>query len=382
MKSSKRPQARVIIKDTPGVSVSKKKSQEKGKRSKGIEILSDVALTKAAQLKEATKRSKKYLHISQASVLGDGTDFESGVPDEQQRKTSSTDEGIGTKPRDPDEPKYDSDSEKESWGDSGEEDDDDDEDDFEDDDDNKSNDDDNNDNDNKGNDDDDDDLNDDDYMNDDDDKTDSDRTESGKINILDLSQSSIKEHEEEEEKYVDDEEKMEEDEDDDVTKELYEDVNVNFGNKDANMTNADQGGADEHNISQELGFEQVVEDDHVTLTAVHDTQKTKGPMQSSSVSSDFKSKHLNLKNVSPANNEIASLMDTTVHHEEPRIQTSSLYTVPVTIILDVPSTFTMTISPPPPFFNPLQQHATPTTTPTTSKETPLFPALLDFSSVF
>ncbi|GJV39650.1 hypothetical protein Tco_1418090 [Tanacetum coccineum] len=54
------------------------------------------------------------------------------------------------------------------------------------------------------------------------------------------------------------------------------------------------------------------------------------PIQNSSVSSDFTSKLLNLENPSLANNEIASLMDTIVHHEEPRSQTSSLYTVPVT----------------------------------------------------
>ncbi|GKF83609.1 hypothetical protein Tco_0248507, partial [Tanacetum coccineum] len=73
------------------------------------------ALSEAAQLKEATKRSKKDFYISQASGSGDGTDFESGVPDEQHRKTSSTDEGTGTKPRVPDVPKYDSESKKESW---------------------------------------------------------------------------------------------------------------------------------------------------------------------------------------------------------------------------------------------------------------------------
>ncbi|GJV53483.1 hypothetical protein Tco_1449224 [Tanacetum coccineum] len=42
-----------------------------------------------------------------------------------------------------------------------------------------------------------------------------------------------------------------------------------------------------------------------------------------------------LENISPADNEIASLMDTTVHHEEPSSQTSSLYTVPVMIIPEV-----------------------------------------------
>ncbi|GKF65663.1 hypothetical protein Tco_0192180, partial [Tanacetum coccineum] len=46
--------AGVIIKETLSVSVSKKKAPVKGKRSKGIEILSNAALSEAAQLKEAT----------------------------------------------------------------------------------------------------------------------------------------------------------------------------------------------------------------------------------------------------------------------------------------------------------------------------------------
>ncbi|GKE40394.1 hypothetical protein Tco_1463799 [Tanacetum coccineum] len=148
------------------------------------------------------------------------------------------------------------------------------------------------------------------------------------------------------------------------------------------MTDADQGGADQHNVSQESGFEQEEEDAHVTLTAVHDTQKTEGPMQSSSVSSDFTEKLLNFENVSPADNEIASLMDTTIRHEEPSGQTSSLYTVPVTVIPEIMSAFTKTIPPPPPSFNPLLQQATPTPTPTASEVTTSFPALLDFASVF
>ncbi|GKD46160.1 hypothetical protein Tco_1270805 [Tanacetum coccineum] len=115
---------------------------------------------------------------------------------------------------------------------------------------------------------------------------------------------------------------MDEEEDDEVTKELYNDVNVNLGNRDADMTDADQGGADQQNVSQESGFEQVEEDSHATLTPVLDIQKTDEPVQSSSVSSDFTSKLLNLENPSLAENEIASLMDTTVRHGEPRSQTS------------------------------------------------------------
>ncbi|GKB92288.1 hypothetical protein Tco_0964560, partial [Tanacetum coccineum] len=61
------------------------------------------------------------------------------------------------------------------------------------------------------------------------------------------------------------------------------------------MTDAEQGGVDQHNVSQESGFEQEEEDAHVTLTAIHDTQKTKGLMQSSSVSSNFTKRLLNFE---------------------------------------------------------------------------------------
>ncbi|GKA17466.1 hypothetical protein Tco_0697303 [Tanacetum coccineum] len=290
--------------------LTKKKAPVKADRGKSLNVLSEVALSEAAHLKEITKRSKKDFHISHASGLGDGTDFQSGVPKEQQRKISATHEGTGAKPGVPDVPKYDSESNIESWGDSGEED----EDDTEDDEGNDDGD------DNDGNDDDDNDGDD-----DDDDK-----------------------HEEEEEENVDEFTDKEDDEDNeeelDDGEELYKDVNVNLRKKDVEMTDADQSEADQHNVSKEYGFEQEEEDAHVTLTAVHDTQKTKGPMQSSFVFSDFIEKLQNLKNVYLVDNEIASLMDTTVYHEEPS--------------------------------------ATPTPTPTTSKATTSFHALLDFSSVF
>nr|GEZ85424.1 hypothetical protein [Tanacetum cinerariifolium] len=78
----------------------KKKTPVKDDRGKGLNILSEVSLSEAAQLKEVTKRSKKDFHIFHAS--GSGT---------------------GTKPGVPDVPKYESKNDKESWGDSGEEDD-------------------------------------------------------------------------------------------------------------------------------------------------------------------------------------------------------------------------------------------------------------------
>ncbi|GJS46561.1 hypothetical protein Tco_0596682 [Tanacetum coccineum] len=257
---------------------SKKKAPVKATRGKGLNVLLEVALSKAAQLKEATKQSKKDFHISQASGTGDSGEEDDDDEDE-------TDDG---------------------------DDDDDDADDGNDDDEN----------------------NDDDYMNDDDDETDSERTESDKIKIPDLNKSSSGEHDEEEENVnervhtpddyeltdeenIDDEEKIDEEENNDVTNEL---------------------------------FEQEEEDAPVTLTTVHD--KTEGPMQSSSISSDFTNKLLNLENHSLDVNEIASLMNT------------------------------VTIPPLPPLINPLQQQATPTPTPTTSEATTSFHALPYFSSVF
>nr|GEW96368.1 hypothetical protein [Tanacetum cinerariifolium] len=103
------------------------------------------------------------------------------------------------------------------------------------------------------------------------------------------------EHEEEEyndefyevddEDKLDDEEKIDDEEDDEVIKELYDDVNVNLGNDDSEMTNADQGALEQQNKADE-------------------------PIQSFYVSSDFTSKLLNLKNPSLVDNEIASLMET------------------------------------------------------------------------
>ncbi|GJV08615.1 hypothetical protein Tco_1346271 [Tanacetum coccineum] len=168
------------------------------------------------------------------------------------------------------------------------------------------------------------------------------------------------------EEKIDDEEKLDEEEEDEVTKELYKDVNMNLSNEDAKMTKADQAGADQQNVSQESGFEQVEEDAYVTLTLVIDTQKTDGTMQSSSISSDFTSKLLNLENPSLADNEIASLMETLTRH--------------ATTVPKITSGFATTIPLPPQFFNPLPHQATPT--PTTFEATTSFPLLPNFSSVF
>ncbi|GKB74346.1 hypothetical protein Tco_0935758 [Tanacetum coccineum] len=127
---------------------------------------------------------------------------------------------------------------------------------------------------------------------------------------------------------------MDDEEDDDVINKLYDDVNVNLGNDDTRMTDADQGASEQQNVSQESGFKQVEEDAHVILTLVIEAQKADEPVQSSSVFSDFTSKLLKLENPSPADNEIASLMETSARH--------------TTAIPEITSAFTTTTPPPPP----------------------------------
>ncbi|GJX81328.1 hypothetical protein Tco_0330809 [Tanacetum coccineum] len=93
------PTTGVVIRDTPGKSVSKKKAPTKTDRGKGIELLSNASLLEDAQLKKTLRKSKQETHKLQASGSSEGADFESEVPDEQTRKTKDTSEGTGVKPR-------------------------------------------------------------------------------------------------------------------------------------------------------------------------------------------------------------------------------------------------------------------------------------------
>nr|GEV94245.1 hypothetical protein [Tanacetum cinerariifolium] len=352
-KSTTAPTPGVAIRDTPGVSIPKKKAPTKADRSKGIEILSDVALSEAAQLKEATKRSKKDYHISQASGSFDGTDFKSRVPDELQRKTSNIDEGTSTKPGVLDIPTYDSVSKNESWGDSEDE----------------------HHDDSKG---DDDKADTDDDANsdaDDNERTDSDDDDDENPSFT-LKDYDNEKHDEEYESDDDDKNMFEEE---DVN--LYKDVDMrSLGAKhkqewkgDEQMTDADQ------NVSQEKSYEQVIKYEHVTLTS---SQKTNSSKQSSSVSSDFASKFLILENVPPAVDEVDSMMNVKSHQEESSTQAPSLFTVPETAMPKTYTTHATTIPLTISMTTPPLQLTTPSPAPATVPTTTLIPALLDFSSLF
>ncbi|GKC09753.1 hypothetical protein Tco_1001363 [Tanacetum coccineum] len=183
--------------------------------------------------------------------------------------------------------------------------------------------------------------------------SDSERTDSDEDKNPNLNQNDDEEEEYEEE-YLRTPDNYEFSNDDDE----YEDVNVRL--KDAEHEKEGKGDAD--------------------MTDV----KTEGPMQSSSVSSDFARQFLNLDNVPPVDNEFISMMNVKVHHEEPSTQTPSFLTILVTVIPETSIAAAPTIPPKIPPIAPLPQQSTPTPTPapTTDTTTTSILALLDFSSLF
>ncbi|GJR51475.1 hypothetical protein Tco_1401996 [Tanacetum coccineum] len=93
----------------------KKKQPAKMPKAKVLNVLSEVALTKPKQMKLATKISKTQFHSAHVSGSGDGVDTQPKVLDEKQQKVSGINEGASAIPKVPDVPKYDSESEEESW---------------------------------------------------------------------------------------------------------------------------------------------------------------------------------------------------------------------------------------------------------------------------
>ncbi|GKD39327.1 hypothetical protein Tco_1259534 [Tanacetum coccineum] len=91
----------------------KEKQPAKTSKAKSLNVLSEVALTKAKQMKLTTKRSLIQSHSSYASGLGDGVGTQSKVLDELQQKVTGTNKGAGDKPEVPDVPKYTSENEHE-----------------------------------------------------------------------------------------------------------------------------------------------------------------------------------------------------------------------------------------------------------------------------
>ncbi|GKE56490.1 hypothetical protein Tco_1495675, partial [Tanacetum coccineum] len=209
----------------------KKKQPVKTSKAKGLTVLSEVALTKAEQMKLATKRSLIQTHSSHASGSG-------------------ADEGTGGKPGVPDVPTYELNDEQISW---------------------KSNDDNNDDDDqNDDNDDDDDDDDDDgqDHEGQDDDNKQTDSDNDGD----DFVHPKFSTHDEEDNEEEGSDlrvqtpshyESTDDEEIDEVThgaNELYRDVNINLEGRDTEMTDAS---------CTIIQTTQVTEDTHVIITLVN-----------------------------------------------------------------------------------------------------------------
>nr|GEU59818.1 hypothetical protein [Tanacetum cinerariifolium] len=157
-----------------------------------------------------------------------------------------------------------------------------------------------------------------------------------------------------------------------ISEELYGDVNVSLtytepGDKekdDVEMTVAGHV-----NINQEDVGNQVNDDAQVT-------QKTKGPILSSFISSDYAAKYLNFDNIRPVDTKVVSMLDINVQHEVPQtspLLTNRVFIIPEhnvinpldTVITASATTISSFMSS---LFSHLQQ-STPILTPTTTKAT-------------
>ncbi|GKA01980.1 hypothetical protein Tco_0674645 [Tanacetum coccineum] len=318
----------------------KKKQPAKMPKTKGLALLSEVALTKAEQMKLATKRSKTQFHISHVSSSGDGVNTQSKVPDEQQQKVTGTDEGVGVRLEVPGVPKYDSESDEESWTFSQDDDDTEDESDM------------NDDNEETESDNDGDDLTHPILLTYKPEDQEEDKADDEEVSF-DQRVSTPPDHDltEEEENQEGNEKIKEGEQEEEEGNDMYKDLNLNLQRSDAKMTDA-QANKD-------------TEDAHVTLTDVPPVVK----QQSSPVSSDLVSKFIN---PSP-DTSIDSILNQ-------NIQSHNLVDVPVFVITETPSSGTTTPQPSVPNIQPLQQ--TPSSTTLTTIPTITLPDIPNFTSLF
>nr|GEV29530.1 hypothetical protein [Tanacetum cinerariifolium]GEW24441.1 hypothetical protein [Tanacetum cinerariifolium] len=128
-----------------------------------------------------------------------------------------------------------------------------------------------------------------------------------------------------------------------TNKEMYDDVNVELkdaetadeGKSDEEMTDAEKIDSENENVNQKVSSDQVNDDAQEKVTAALATQKTKVPLESSFISSDYAMKFLNFDNIPSADTEIISLMDIKVQHKDPSSQTTPILTIPVLTLRNV-----------------------------------------------
>ncbi|GKC50419.1 hypothetical protein Tco_1073164 [Tanacetum coccineum] len=358
-KSTTKPAEGVVIREAPVETKTKSKEKEKVDvtRGKGIELLSKVALTEEAQMKEVRKKSLRDFHKTHPS--GSGTVVEK-PPRVEKITPTVTSEGTDDKPRVPDVTKDDS---TESESDEQEN------------------------------------------------ESDDHETQSDSVKGSDTEKES-EEHEsdsEQEEEVKDDDKEEDEfvhtpshtddnlesksddviegdEEIDDTTNQFDDDVDARLNEPtqtdrevaqdegaDAEMNDTQQG-----NENLETTQEQVIKDAHAIISTV--TKKTEVPVTSSSCSSDLASKLLIFLDIPYADAEIVSPLDVHIHHEVPRTQAPTLLTIPVSVITESSPVYTnipqssQTFTPPPILTTPNPPPIIETTNPLS--------ILPDFASVF
>nr|GEV03802.1 hypothetical protein [Tanacetum cinerariifolium] len=142
--------------------------------------------------------------------------------------------------------------------------------------------------------------------------------------------------------------------------------------------------ANDDNEASDIEKTDYEEDENLNLNSNDDEEEddTEGSKQSSSISSDFTSKFLNLDNISPVIDEVASMMNFKSPHEESSTQAPPLLIVPVTAIPKTSNVATtnvpLIIHP----FSSILQMTTPTIIPTTEPMNSSILDLPDFASLF
>ncbi|GKB35331.1 hypothetical protein Tco_0880273, partial [Tanacetum coccineum] len=289
-KSASKPATGIIIIEPHVETKLKRKEKEKVDvaHEKGIDLLSEVALSEKDQMKEVKKKSLRDFHKTHPS--GSGMIVED-PPSVEKITPTVTSEGTGDKPGDPDVTKDDStESESESCG------------------------------------------------NDEDDS-----------NNEQESSNDESEHKNESEEQESNSEQDEESDDDDQEEEEFDQENESEDDK---MKSDEEQGMDdttdlfdddvdarlEEPTETATGIVQVVEDAYLTISTV--PKKTEVPVTSSSRSSDLASKFLNFLDIPQTNAEIVSPLDVHVHHEVSRTQAPTLLTIPVLVIPESSPVFT------------------------------------------
>nr|GEZ83463.1 hypothetical protein [Tanacetum cinerariifolium] len=279
----------IVIREAPVETQSKRKEKVDVARGKGIDLLSEVALTKEAQMKEVRKKSLRDFHKTHPS--GSGTVAEN-PPRVDKITPTVTSKGIGDKLGVPNVTEDDStESESESLGN----------DEYDSNDDNDSK--------NEG--------------NDEDNKSEDDKTPSDSEKGSDSEQDtdgSKSDFEYEQQEYEEEAKYNDEKDDDDDDKSDGDEAKGMDG-----TTNK---------------FSDDVQDKEADVKM---TDETEVPDASFSHSSDLASKFLNFLDIHPNDAKIVSPLDVHVHHEVPRIHTSTLLTTtpipPPTIeTTNIPST--------------------------------------------